>query len=121
MLATALNAGAIRRVEWAGYGQRMENFLPREVYDRVFVTDEVQAGSAASIWSVRCRAGDIVDGTYGDYPLTPVEFYAELIDRTGLRPVFMGQTTPNAYTDRLRERFRDAPSSIRADRWAISS
>jgi hypothetical protein len=109
MLATALNAGAIRRVEWAGYGQRMENFLPHEVYDQVFVTDEVQAGYGSEYLICPVRAGDIVDGTYGDYPLTPVEFYAELIDRTGLRPVFMGQTTPNAYTDRLRERFRDAP------------
>jgi hypothetical protein len=54
------------------------------------------------------RAGDIVDGTYGDSPLTPVEFYADLIDRTRLTPVFMGQTAPNAYTDRLRTRFNGA-------------
>ena len=43
-----------------------------------------------------------------DYPLTPVEFYAELVERTGLRPVFVGQTARNAYTLRLRERFPNA-------------
>jgi hypothetical protein len=36
-LTAAMNAGTIQRVEWAGYGQRMENLLPRETYDRVFV------------------------------------------------------------------------------------
>ena len=54
------------------------------------------------------RAGEIVDGAFGHYPLTPVAFYAELVERTGLRPVFMGQTEPNAYTDRLRQQFPDA-------------
>ena len=107
-LAAALNAGTVRRVEWSGYGQRMENFLTRDCYDRIFVTDEAQDGFGSEYLVCPVRAGDILDGTYGDYPLTPVEFYAELIERTGLKPVFMGQTAPNAYTDRLRERFRDA-------------
>lgn len=107
-LAQALNAGTIRRVEWAGYGQRMENFLPREFYNLIFAAKSPEEGFGSEYLVCPVRAGDIVDGFYGDYPLTPVEFYSELIERTGLKPVFMGQTAPNAYTDRLRERFRDA-------------
>ncbi|HEY1931391.1 MAG TPA: hypothetical protein VGG99_05220 [Acetobacteraceae bacterium] len=105
-LANALNAGQIRRVEWSGYGQQMRNFLPRDDYQAVFVSDQPQdAGFGSEYLVCPVRAGDIVDGAYGDYPLTPVELYAELVAQTGLQPVFMGQTEPNAYMGRLRERF----------------
>ncbi|MDR3535256.1 MAG: hypothetical protein P4L71_02025 [Acetobacteraceae bacterium] len=54
------------------------------------------------------RSGDVVDGPSPDYPLTPPQFFADLIAQTGLTPVFMSQTEPNHYTDRLRRRFPDA-------------
>jgi hypothetical protein len=107
-LSTALNEGRIRRVEWDGYGQRMENFLPREFYERVFTVSEPHVGFGRGHLVCPVRAGDILEGAFDDYPLTPVEFYAELIQRTGLKPVFMGQTARNAYTARLRERFPHA-------------
>jgi hypothetical protein len=107
MLAAALNAGAIRRVERAGYGQRMENFLPHEIYDQVFVTEEVQEGYASEHLVCPVRAGDIVDGNYGDYPLTPVEFYAQLIDLPTPIDCASGSLT--------------RPFSTLAGRWGISS
>ena len=36
-LSTAMREGRIARIEWRGYGQRMENFLPREECDRIFM------------------------------------------------------------------------------------
>ena len=54
------------------------------------------------------RAGEILNDFAPDYPLTPVEFFADLVNETALEPIFMGQTAPNAYTDRLRERFPKA-------------
>lgn len=108
-LSAAMIEGRIRRVEWVGYGQRMENFLSRDFYDRTFAIDPSRdAGFGRDHLVCPVRAGDILNGKFNDYPLTPVEFYVELIERTGLKPVFMGQTAPNIYTDRLRERFPEA-------------
>jgi hypothetical protein len=42
------------------------------------------------------------------YPLTPVEFYVDIVRKTGLIPVFVGQTEPNLYLDRLRAQFPSA-------------
>jgi hypothetical protein len=51
------------------------------------------------------RQGDILDGHHPDYVLLPIDFYAELIGRTGLNPVFMGQLEPSPYLAALRARF----------------
>ena len=108
-LSAAMRAGEVRRVEWTGYGQRMENFLPRENYFNVFAPPlGPKVGFGAEYLVCHIRAGEILDDTSPDYPLTPVEFYADLVAETGLKPVFMGQTAPNAYTDRIRERFPNA-------------
>jgi hypothetical protein len=36
-LAAQVESGQIRRVEWTGFGQRLENFLPPERYQEVFI------------------------------------------------------------------------------------
>jgi hypothetical protein len=108
-LAKAVRAGQIRRVEWSGYGQRMENFLPRAHYQQIFAAHRPPAfrfGPRHLVCPV--RTGDILTGEHRDYPLTPVEFYQQLAEATGLQPVFVGQTEPNDYTDRLRAGFPDA-------------
>jgi hypothetical protein len=108
-LSAAMRSGEIARVEWAGYGQRMENFLPREAYRDVFVApSNLKVGFGHEYLVCHIRAGEILDDTSPDYPLTPVEFYADLVAETGLKPVFMGQTARNAYTDRIRDRFPHA-------------
>lgn len=108
-LSADMNEGRIHRVEYHGYGQRMEQFLDRDVYRAVFrcpFQEELGFGSDVLLCPV--RAGDIVHGPAPDYPLTPPEFFADLVAQTGLTPVFMGQTEANHYTDRLRRRFPDA-------------
>ncbi len=108
-LAAAMQAGEICRIDWQGYGQRMENFLPRERYRAVFVPPAgPPLGYGPEFLVCHVRVGENLDGSGPFYPLTPVEFYADLIERTGLRPVFMGQTGANPYTDRLRARFPNA-------------
>ena len=108
-LSNDMHAGKINRVDWLGYGQRLENFLPRERYVDTFVPPFRSAVGFGSEYLVcHVRAGEILDGSAPNYPLTPVEFFADLIAETGLKPVFMGQTAPNAYTNRLRQRFPNA-------------
>lgn len=107
-LAARVRAGEIRRIVFPGWGQRLENFLPLDVYRSVFrptPANPPEFDSRHLLCPV--RAGDILhSGLF--YPLTPVEFYADVVAQTGLVPVFMGQTEPNRYTDRLRERFPTA-------------
>jgi hypothetical protein len=105
-LARALAAGRLQRVDIRTYGQRLENFLPAQAYRNVFTADAPQAnGAAADELLCNIRQGDILDGHHPDYVLLPVDFYAALVEQTGLRPVFMGQLETSPYLDALRARF----------------
>lgn len=108
-LSARMNNGEIQRVEYHGFGQRMENFLDCDFYRSVFVypSDE-PLGFGSDVLLCPVRAGDILEGPAPNYPLTPPQFYADVIATTGLKPVFMGQTEPSHYCDRLRRQFPDA-------------
>jgi hypothetical protein len=104
-----MRSGEIRRVEWTGFGQRMENFLPAARYQAVFVSPFTQPmGYGPEYLVCPIRAEDILQAPHPDYVLTPVEFYRDVVDMTGLRPVFIGQTHPNAYMDRISAAFPGA-------------
>jgi hypothetical protein len=105
-LARALATGRLQRVDIRTYGQRIENFLPAQAYRTVFTADaRGAAGAGADELLCNIRQGDILDGHHPDYVLLPVDFYAALIDQTGLRPVFMGQLEESCYVAALRARF----------------
>jgi len=106
-LAVRAGAGLIRRIECAAWGQRLENFLSPEVYRSMFCAATATPEFDARHLICPVRAAEILRGDMF-YPLTPVEFYADIVAQTGLVPVFMGQTERNTYTDRLRARFPSA-------------
>ncbi len=56
---------------------------------------------------INVRAGDILRGIAW-YPTVPVEFYLDLVEKTGLSPVFVGQVGPSGYVDRMRAAFPEA-------------
>ena len=108
-LADQVWSGQIRRIEWTGFGQRMENFLPPERYHGVFATPfRMPMGYGPEHLVCPVRAEDILHGPNPEYVLTPVEFYHDIAEMTGLTPVFIGQTHPNPYMDRIRAAFPDA-------------
>ncbi|HEY1931064.1 MAG TPA: hypothetical protein VGG99_03555 [Acetobacteraceae bacterium] len=109
--ARRMRSGALCRGVFSCFGQRVEHFLHPAYYRSIFRSPEFPQPVGFDDRHLVChvRAGEILDGHAVNYTLTPIEFYAELIERTGLRPVFMGQTGVNSYTLRLRERF---PSAI---------
>ncbi len=108
-LAERVWAQEIQRVEWIGFGQRLENFMPRERYQDVFVSPfDRPMGFGADYLVCPVRAEDILHGPNPDYVLTPVEFYRDIVDMTGLQPVFIGQTDPNPYMDRITAQFPGA-------------
>jgi|SRR6185312_7708192 len=107
--ASRMRAGSMRRLVFSCFGQRMECFLRPEVYQFIFQPPfKHPVGFDERYLVCHVRAGEVLDGHASNYTLTPVEFFADLVEETGLIPVFMGQTTENAYTTRLRERFPTA-------------
>ena len=109
VLADQTRSGQIRRVEWTGFGQRMENFLPPERYQDTFVSPfNSPMGFGPNYLVCPIRAEDILHGPNPEYVLTPVEFYRDIAEMTGLTPVFIGQTHPNPYMDRIKTAFPNA-------------
>src|SRR5665213_477755 len=107
--AARIRAGTLRRVVFSCFGQRMEHFLHPAYYRSVFKTPlGSPVGFDERYLVCHVRAGDVLDGNIPNYTLTPVEFYSDLVEQTGLKLVFIGQTAENFYTMRLRERFPTA-------------
>ena len=99
-------AGLLTRVDWHGYGQRLENFPRKSVCRALFRADE-RIGVDLPEDSLLCpiRAGEILDAIHPGYTVVPVEFYEEIVETTGLSPVFMGQLSDNSFIRKLRSRF----------------
>ena len=109
LIANMLNGGLARRVVHRGLGQRISYFLPRGNYRDVFYADapELQGFDAQHL-VINIGTDEMIAGQWADHVLLPVAFYRELVDQTGLIPVFTGQTDANAYTDALRAEFPEA-------------
>jgi hypothetical protein len=108
-LSARMNGDEIQRVDYRGFGQRMENFLAVDAYRSVFVCPfEEDLGFGSDVLLCPVRAGDSAERPTPDCPLTPPRFYQDVVAKTGLTPVFMGQTGPDPYTDRLRRAFPNA-------------
>jgi hypothetical protein len=56
---------------------------------------------------INIRGGEILAGI-DHYPIVPVAFYQDIVEKTGLRPVLMGQLDQSPYLDRLLLAFPDA-------------
>ncbi len=99
----------ITRIDWYGYGQRLENFPGKSVCRDLFQADE-RIGTRLAEDCLLCpiRAGEILDAIHPGYTIVPVEFYEEIVEETGLSPVFMGQLSDNSFVRRLKSRFPKA-------------
>ena len=108
-LTERARAGTLRRVVYSGFGQRMENFLNAGDYRNVFrlpVAAPFETGEQKLVCPIGASAAPEDCGPF--HPLTPVEFYADIVAETGLTPVFVGQGAPGRYIERLRAQFPQA-------------
>jgi hypothetical protein len=97
-------------IRYSGYGQRVENFPPWREASTYFRNEDVSVGGFSSEYLViNIRGGEILDGRHAGYVLVPVDFYVELVRRTGLKPIFMGQIGDNIYCEALHHAFPHAP------------
>jgi hypothetical protein len=101
--------GVLREIELLGYGFRMENYLPREAYQRTFArSGNPPEGEWGDTLVINIRGAEVLGQGHPDMGPLPLAFYRQLIEVTGLRPLFMGQIGDDYYSRMLRRWFPDA-------------
>lgn len=107
-VAAAMRTGDVERVELLAYGQWMSNFPSRAECAAIFPADPAYPGYGPDKLVCNIRGGEVLDARHPDYTLLPVQFYVELVARTGLQPVFLGQIEDNPYCRELLQTFPKA-------------
>lgn len=102
-------SGMVGRIEWVGYGQRMENFPPLEMARLLLPQLSVKCYEPVE-GDIVCpvRAAEILDAIHPGYTILPPRFYEFILRHAGGQLVFMGQTSDNSYVSRLRAMFPNA-------------
>jgi hypothetical protein len=101
--------GGYRAIRWSGFAFRI-GYYDREWVQPLFDGSKISApryGDDTLV--INIRAEDILDGSHRNYWPLPFAYFDRLIDETGLRPVFIGQThDDNEYCRRLRAHYAEA-------------
>ncbi len=91
------------------YGLRLEYFsAQRDMFMALFQTSSGGQFTEPDELVIHVRAAETLGGIHPDYNPVPISHYRALLERTGLRPVFTGQTRPSFYSDALRQSFPNA-------------
>jgi len=99
------------------YGLRLEYFEhSRDLFLSLFQTTTGGQVTEPDELVIHVRAGDILGGVHPDYNPVPISYYRSLVERTGLKPVFSGQTGPSVYMDAIRGAFPNA-RFLRGNHW----
>jgi hypothetical protein len=104
-LAGRMRRGEINAVAISGYVQNIGNFLDVDAYRATFVGPPEIVGYGPKVLLISLRMNEILSAEHPPYVLLPIAFYRQLIEETGLRPVFFGQLTPSPYLDELKASF----------------
>ena len=96
------------RIMMADHLQRMEFLSDRGAYAGLFppVAADARITDDNDI-VINIRTNEILSGV-PHYPLLPISFYEDIVQKTGLAPVFVGQLDDSEYVRRLRDAFPQA-------------
>jgi hypothetical protein len=104
-----LVSGLFTSFEMRGHFQRMENLADAaDAKDCFVAASDIGCKFGNDFIVCPIRGGETLGAIHSGYTLLPINFYADIFVRTGLKPVFCGQTEPNPYVDTLRARFPNA-------------
>ena len=105
-----LRRGLLRAINLCALGMRMEHYAARRYYQTLFVspnfTDYPSCSENALLINV--RGAEILGNVHSDYGPLPLAFYQQIIESTGLHPVFMGQLGADTYSQQIRQWFPQA-------------
>ena len=115
-LAEKARNGALRRIVYSGIDLHMANFMPAQACRNMFqspATPPFRFGDGHLVCPLGSEAAAEETGPF--HPLTPVAFFREIIDETGLKPVFVGQAVPRPYLELLHAQFPQAEFDASGD------
>ena len=108
-LADLFNDGTLSYVKYRGVPLCVESIGDRESLGRLFQCDNLQVDTAQEDEIlINVRGDEILKNTHADYGPIPIAYYRQIIDETGLAPVFLGQLGGDYYSNLLRESFPTA-------------
>ncbi|HTW71459.1 MAG TPA: glycosyltransferase 61 family protein [Acetobacteraceae bacterium] len=116
-LAQRVRREELRSIVYTGRGQRLENFPSLDVCRPVFrpsVVSPTRFGERHIICHVRAPDADPALPDI-NAPLTPIAFYAGIVQQTGLIPVFVGPGAGGMHGEILRRHFPSAVFSEAGD------
>jgi hypothetical protein len=99
----------VDRVELQIYSSHMHNLPPVERARALFPPLPQVQGYGTDVLLINVRGSEILQAVHAEYTVLPVSFYRDIVARTGLRPVFLGQLDDsNRYVRSLKAAFPDA-------------
>ena len=107
-VANGVLSGKYDQIVMNLYAQDIRNFLPVEYYKAIFKSSISVQGCDDSEIIINIRGGEVFSGKNRHYVTLPINYYKEIIAKTRLRPVFMGQLDKNAYITQLMNAFPNA-------------
>jgi hypothetical protein len=107
-ICTIANKSPSIRIMMADHLQRMEFLGSPEFYNGIFPKNShLYHKVTDNELLINIRAGEILGGV-PHYPLVPIAFYEEVVEKTGLSPMFIGQLESSEYVAELKRRFPGA-------------
>jgi hypothetical protein len=107
-LCAVANRSLSIRIMMGDHLQRMEFLMSPRFYDSIFPKGSVLTHRLTEKdLVINIRTGEILNGV-PHYPILPISFYEDVVSKTGLNPVFVGQLNPSEYVQQLRSRFSGA-------------
>lgn len=108
-IARRVQERKIERVELNIYSSHIHNLIDVARARPLFALAPQAEGYGGDVLLINVRASEILNAVHSEYTVLPVAFYEDLIARTGLRPVFLGQIGGQSrYLDSLRAAFPHA-------------
>lgn len=104
----ALRSGQISRVTLAGLGFNFPSYAPVEHFRSVFPAWSDAESFGADALLINVRGAEILGRGHADYGPLPVAYYRQLVEETGLTPVFLGQIGDDYASRLLRDSFPGA-------------
>jgi hypothetical protein len=109
LLAKMIDHYRPRVIDFDGLVWRYDDFSHRHSYERLF-PEQAMVGIYVpdDHLLIHIRAGDVATYTDKDYGPLPVMYYRYLLEKTKLKPIFIGELAESNYVDTLKREFPHA-------------
>jgi hypothetical protein len=109
MIKSLLKSNRISGLDLSALGFELSHYLPRAIYQNLFpLTSTSIPIFQDDVLLINVRGAEILGNVHEDYGPIPLAFYRQLINKSRLRPVFMGQIGSDWYSQAIKDWFPEA-------------